>query len=296
MSGRETTRGIFLQAIVCLLGALQNNNGWKSLTLEPDFESEKVDIAWYYSGPDEIKAVQVRSSQNQLNVPDARRWAKELENSGTATSYELILIGPCSGKLSKGQTFGAVEVPRPKPLDIHGLVEQSAHRLAVYLEDREKPAGKATTRERVVDSLVGRFQRDSIESAPMCREDFDRLLGEWVEDAFEKEKELSAEQLLRLKDKMEKLVAQLPSIRELHLDHPKTMAWRGALERHMREHDQLLPGDDFGGRRAAIPWHPPNEPSRPEDFRRGCDLTEGLLRDALGRLQEKLDEMRGESA
>jgi hypothetical protein len=122
MSGSDTTRGIFFQALICLLGALQDNNEWISLTLEPAFNSEKVDIAWQYPGS-EIKATQVKSSQNQLNEPDAKKWAKELEDSHEATSYELILLGPCSGTLSKGQRYGDVDVPRPKPLDIQGLIE-----------------------------------------------------------------------------------------------------------------------------------------------------------------------------
>jgi len=138
MSGSDTTRGIFLQAIACLMGAFQNGKEWKCLKLDANELSEKVDIAWYYSEPDKIKVIQVKSSQNQLNKPHVKAWARDLEESVEADSYELILIGPCSGTVSKGQTFGKVEVPRPKPLDIQGLVEQSAHRLAVYLEDRER--------------------------------------------------------------------------------------------------------------------------------------------------------------
>jgi hypothetical protein len=290
MGGRETTRGILLQAIACLLGALQSDNTWTSLTLEPDLDAEKVDIAWRC--PDGIKVTQVKSSRNQLNVPDAKKWAKELEDSCEATSYELILIGPCSDELSRGQRYGSVEVPSPKPLDIQGLIEQSAHRLAVYLEYQGKPAGEAITRENVVDSLVGRMQRFSTEGKPVLRNDFELLLDKWVQDALAKEEKPSLEQLRVLKERIDKQVEKLPYIKTLHIDHPDAIQWRGAIERYMRKLDETLPGDNFEKQRADIPWHEPNMRATDEDYRRGCDMTKGLLGDALQKLQEELDMMQ----
>ena len=293
MGGREATRGIVLQALVCLLEALQDNI-WESLALEPDHEAEKVDIAWYYS--DRVKATQVKSSQNQINVPDAKKWAEELENSCEATSYELILIGPCSGELSKGQKYGNVEVPCPKPLDIQGLLEQSAHRLAVYLEWRGKAAGRATTRENVVDSLVGRLLRDSTDGKPTSRSEFEMSLDEWVQDALGKEEKPSLEQLRILKEKINGLVEKTPNIRTLHIDHSEAVKWRGATQRYMRELDEVLPGDNYEKRRADVPWHEPTKRATEKDYRRGCDITKGLLEDAVQKLQEKLNSVqRGEN-
>jgi hypothetical protein len=289
MGGRETTRGIFLQAVVCLLETLQDNV-WESLALEPDREAEKVDIAWYY--PDRVKVTQVKSSRDQLNVPRARKWAKELESSWEATSYELVLIGPCSGELSKGQKYGNVEVPCPKPLDLRGLLEQSAHRLAVYLEWREKPAGRATTRENVVDSLVGKLLRYSANGTPVSRSSFEALLDEWVQDALGKEEEPSLEQLRILKEKINGLVEKTPYIRTLDIDHSEAVQWRGATRRYMRELDEVLPGDDFEKRRAEIPWHEPTKRATGGDYQRGCDIMKGLLADAVQKLQEKLDSMQ----
>jgi hypothetical protein len=289
MGGRETTRGIFLQALVCLLEALQDNI-WESLALEPDLRAGKVDIAWYY--PDRVKATQVKSSKNQLNVPDTRKWAEELENSCKATSYELILIGPCSEQLSKGQKYGNVEVPCPKPLDIQGLLEQSAHRLAVYLEWREKAAGRATTRENVVDSLVGRLQIYSVGGEPISRNDFETSLDKWVQDALGKEEKPSLEQLRILKQKINGLVEKTPDIRTLHIDHSEAVQWRGATQRYMRELDEVLPGDNFEKRRAEVPWHEPTARATGEDYQRGCDITKGLLEDAVQKLQEKLDSIQ----
>lgn len=290
MSGRETTRGIFLQALVCLLEALQKENVWESLALEPDLKAEKVDIAWYYS--DDTKATQVRSSQNQLNVPDARKCAAELENSYEAASYEVILIGPCSGELSKGKKFGNVEVPCPKPLDIEGLIDQAAHQLAVYLEYQGKSAGEAITRKNVIDSLVGRMQRYSTKGTRISRNDFEMLLDKWVQDAFDKEKKPSLEQLRLLEEWISGHIERVPYISTLDIDHPDAVQWRGAIERYMRELDEVLPGDNFEERRAKIAWHEPDKRATEADYKRGCSMMEGLLRDALQKLQEQIGIMR----
>jgi hypothetical protein len=286
MGGRETTRGILLQTIVCLLEALQDNV-WESLALEPDVNAEKVDIVWHY--PDSRKATQVKSSQNQLNVPHAKQWACELENSYEGATYELILMGPCSKELSKGQRYGNVEIPCPKPLDIQGLIEQSAHRLAVYLEYRGKPAGRATTRENVIDSLIGRLQRYSTNGTGICRDDFQTVLDQWVQDALGNEEQPSLEQLRILEKKISKLIEDVPYILTLQIDDSEAVRWRGTTQRYMRELDQVLPGDDFETQRSQIAWHKPTEQATQEDYQRGCGITKGLLQTALDKLQEQLE-------
>jgi len=123
----------------------------------------------------------------------------------------------------------------------------------------------------------------------MSRADFEELLDKWVKDAFEKNEPLR-EQLLSLGEKIEEHLEKLSCIRGLEdIDHPDSVAWRGATERYMRELDKLLPGDDFERRGADIPWSLPNMRAGAADFKRGCDITRGLLQDALNRLQEELD-------
>jgi hypothetical protein len=90
MSGSSGIRGYLLQTIVTLLDTLTNESVWDSMAVEPNNESEKVDISWYMSG-DLVKVTQVKSSQNQINIPNVREWASELENSCHASKYELIL-------------------------------------------------------------------------------------------------------------------------------------------------------------------------------------------------------------
>jgi hypothetical protein len=138
-SGSASVRGYLLQTIICLLDALQGDSGWKSLTLEPHLESDKIDVIWHYPIPQGAKATQVKSSQNQINKSQAVQWAEELSSSVEAASYELILIGPCSqGVVSLGEVRD-VEIPPPKSLDVTGLIEQAAHRLDRYLDNNYWP-------------------------------------------------------------------------------------------------------------------------------------------------------------
>ncbi|MHA2335490.1 MAG: hypothetical protein ACXAEU_25900 [Candidatus Hodarchaeales archaeon] len=68
MGAKPAIRGYLLQTILCILDALENDNEWYELALEPENQSEKVDIIWYYSNPERNKVVQVKSSQNKINM------------------------------------------------------------------------------------------------------------------------------------------------------------------------------------------------------------------------------------
>jgi hypothetical protein len=179
MSGNSGIRGYLLQTVVSLLKALEDNQTWDFVALEPNNESEKVDIAWYFPG-NNIKASQVKSSQNQINLPDVKGWAKELEDSLNATWYELILIGPCSKEVASLGKFENVIIPAPKPLDIDGLIEQAAHRLDRYIEIRRLPKISAFTRELVVNAFIAKLENYSTSGLKVSRKDFYNLLDEWI--------------------------------------------------------------------------------------------------------------------
>lgn len=180
MNGRSGTRGYLLQAISCLLEALDNDNNWESFTIEPDQESEKVDIIWNYSEPKEKKAVQIKSSQNQISKSQVKLWAKELEDSEVADSYQLILIGPASQSVIKLKNIGKVEIPIPKVLDVMGLIEQAAHRLDKYLENRGTSKLPPTIRELLINAFVSKLEAYSTAGIPITRAEFSDLLNNWL--------------------------------------------------------------------------------------------------------------------
>ena len=67
--------------------------------LEPNVDSEKVDILWQFPGRTE--AVQVKSSQNPFGKADVERWAGQLEAWQKADEYRLVLVGTGSSSVSK---------------------------------------------------------------------------------------------------------------------------------------------------------------------------------------------------
>ena len=58
MGGPEAIRGYLLQTIISLLESLKEDEGWTNLELEPEEDSEKVDIKFQY--PEKKRVIQVK--------------------------------------------------------------------------------------------------------------------------------------------------------------------------------------------------------------------------------------------
>lgn len=183
MGGQAGGRGYLIQALISVLDAFTRDSEWTTIELEPDLASDKVDILWRY--PNCRKAVQVKSSQNQISVPDVKVWAQDLETSIAAEEYEIVLIGPVSQGVAELQTHGKVKVPTPRPLDLEGLLHQAAHRLDHYLQDRELGVQSPTAREMVINALVTRLTTFAAIGKPVSREAFNNLLLSWIGNATE---------------------------------------------------------------------------------------------------------------
>lgn len=295
MNGSSAVRGYLLQTIICLLDALQHDDEWESLRLEPLLDSEKVDIVWHYRHPNGPRVTQVKSSQNQINKRHAEKWAEELEVSERGARYELILIGPCSDSVARLGRVGQVEIPSPRPLDVNGLLEQCAHRLDIYYENRGHTKVSAGTRELLAKALVTELERCS-DGIRVSREEFEQLLDKWLAVALEEVQGASRTDLLRLGQLMGQVLAELPRMKDLHLDHPDVVQWRTTVRRHLDELDRALPGNDYARRFDLIAWHPPNKPATGVQralFAKACGITEGLLKAAVQHIEEKLQEVSG---
>lgn len=178
MGGQAAQRGFLLQTLVCILDAVSENNDWIELTIEPNLESEKVDILFIYS---EFKKVtQVKSSQNQITVPKATAWADDLKKSFSADKYELLLIGPTSQGIINNPIINEVSIPTPKVLDILALIEQASHKLDKYLNSRGYLPIPPFIREEFVSSLITKLSIYSTSGIPISKNDFDKLLQEWI--------------------------------------------------------------------------------------------------------------------
>ena len=179
MSGQDGNRGYLIQSVVALLESLSRSD-WEGLTLEPTFASDKIDISWY--GPSTTRACQVKSSINQINLPDARKWAAELEAQSTADEFTLILVGPCSSSVARMGRHGKVAVPCPKNLDFEGLLGLAAHLLDGFLTREKIKKQSPNHRELMVRALVTELSVFASDGAPIERIDFINLLKGWVKE------------------------------------------------------------------------------------------------------------------
>jgi len=180
MGGNAGIRGYIIQTIICLLDALESDNKWLSVTLEPLEESEKVDIKWKYS-EDFIKLSQVKSSENVIRYPAAKIWCNELEtHSPNATEYELILIGAPDKKLLKREDIGKVKIGEFKPLNTQFLIDQASTKIDGYYERKGKSKISSQVRELIVKALTLEFGTSSIIGSEINRTDFDNKLLKWI--------------------------------------------------------------------------------------------------------------------
>jgi hypothetical protein len=188
MGGNAGIRGYIIQTIICVLDALETDNNWVSVTLEPLDESEKVDIKWTYPN-NKIKATQVKSSENQIGLAAAKKWCEELEtNSPNLEEYELVLVGTLAANLLKKKIIGKVKVNEAKPINIQILIDQASTKIDFYFEKKGKVKISPKVREIIIQVLTLHFGTSSIVGTEITRTDFDSKLLEWI-TAIEKQME-----------------------------------------------------------------------------------------------------------
>ena len=177
MGGQDGNRGYLIQAVVALLSSLDDAT-WQSVSLEPNISSDKVDILWI--SPSQTKAIQVKSSINQINKPDATRWASDLKEATKADIYELILVGPSSNSVARLGTQDGVSIPCPKNLDIQGLMNEAAHLLDKFLTHEGVAQTSATQREVMVSAIVTKLSAFSTQGRALTRQQLVETLKEWA--------------------------------------------------------------------------------------------------------------------
>ena len=177
MAGSDGQRGYLIQSIIALLKALQSTQ-WDRLELEPKHESEKVDFTIISSKWK--RAIQVKSSINQITEKLILQWARDLVLKTTADSYELILVGQCVPPFNRGGTVNNGVVYVPKTLDIDGMLHQAAHLLDVFLYSEDLYSRTPKHRELLVAGLITRLSILSSSSQTLERVEFTNLLKEWL--------------------------------------------------------------------------------------------------------------------
>jgi hypothetical protein len=180
--GQVATRGFLLQTIIALLELLADVGKVEAVRLEPATDEDKTDFVIEYVGGRK-KAVQVKSSINQIGLPAAKKWARTLKADLPADEYELCLIGPMSGDLAKTTDVDGVAIPTPKSLDVKAMLEQASHRLDMYLHKNGMVSGSPLLREFIVDGVIGKLSAYSTSGTPLRRAELEGVFRQWVESA-----------------------------------------------------------------------------------------------------------------
>jgi len=180
MSGSDSIRGYLVQTMVLILDALQDEKPWSEVSLEPNHESEKVDIKWIFSN--HTKVVQVKSSINIFSKSAVEKWCSDLRKSTKADDYELVLVGPTSESIINltKTGFQGVNIPHPINLDLVSSIKQVAHDLDKYCETRNIPSRDPSAREILAKALVAELETYSTEGKFLKRAEFDNLLAKWI--------------------------------------------------------------------------------------------------------------------
>ncbi len=183
MGGQHGMRGYLLQTIITVLDSLSQSSNWQTVTIEPNDESEKVDIKWELN-TNKKKLVQVKSSQNTISYTAAKKWVAELKNGTLAEHYELICIGHTDSKLNETSDIDGVKIVK-KPLDLDLLLSNSIVKLDEFYEKKNRSKLQATIKQILVNSLNFKLGHDSIFGKTITKEDFDNVLLNWL-SAIEK--------------------------------------------------------------------------------------------------------------
>ena len=90
MSGRDAQRGFIYQSIIAMIECLERYD-WDEVKLEPDTKLDKVDIQLYRNGVT-ISAIQVKSSVNQFERFDVKKWHEDLKKDAIGAGEILLYL------------------------------------------------------------------------------------------------------------------------------------------------------------------------------------------------------------
>jgi hypothetical protein len=176
MNGKYAIKGYLIQSLVALLDSL-NNSDWDSICVEPDDDSEKVDIRWIYNSETK-KVVQVKSSINIMTLPLAKKWANELiENSPNANQYELVLIGPIDSRIHSSMTFGdnTISIVN-KNLSLDDFESIIIEKINFFFEQKGKNIISPKLGQLFARALNQQILQDSVSGINVKRIDFEKNL------------------------------------------------------------------------------------------------------------------------
>ena len=171
MNGQYAIKGYLLQSLVALLDSFETD--WETICVEPNDESEKVDIKWTYNNNSK-KAVQVKSSKNLITLSAAKKWATELESSTPNAILELVLVGNNIDNKIKNK-IGNVCVTK-KSLSIEDFEDIILTKINTFFEKNGKNTVAPSLGKLFVLAMNQQILQNSVLGKAVSRNDFNEEL------------------------------------------------------------------------------------------------------------------------
>ncbi len=167
--GAAAMRGFYVQTLAALFKALDAEPPFIEITLEPVGADDQFDFSW--CDAQGSFAVQVKSTKNTFTTAQATEWAAKLKAASSGEQCTLILVGHWDASLHKEKELAGVTIEK-RSLEIDDLGDSVAHRLARFMEANALDPGTAAQRELMVDAMMGKLFRQSINSEKFTHAQF----------------------------------------------------------------------------------------------------------------------------
>lgn len=176
MNGSYAIKGYLVQSLVSLLDSFKLD--WETISVEPNDESEKVDIRWTYKDKKK-KFVQVKSSKNIFTFSSAEHWANELVESTkkAADEYELILVGYVDSKLRllENNKIGDVLIIN-RDISIQDFENLIIVKINEFFENRQKPHVGSRLGRLFAKAMNEQIFQEAIKGENITRIEFENTL------------------------------------------------------------------------------------------------------------------------
>lgn len=177
MGGQDSTRGYLIQAIIAISRSLDDST-WTTISIEPNDEDEKVDVAW--DAPAGRRRIQVKSTRNSFTKGQIERVAQLIYEKVPDDDVELVLVGSTQCDVKRCKIPATISIPQPKNNDIEGLSNEAAFLLAKFCSLRGRTVPPPSSSKLIVDGLTSLVLKLGTTGRSFHRDDFENHLADWL--------------------------------------------------------------------------------------------------------------------
>lgn len=187
--GQVGSRGYIFQAIIALIECLGRDD-WDVIKNEPNTDEDKVDIMLYRKDGTILSAIQVKSSINQFEKADVKRWLENLKrDAGEAEKVCLCLVGDdftpsCKSYIEENRN----EI---KTVPFTNLQRESTMHLIKYIRNTGLGDRVRINDLELIDAnLFSKILKNSIAKKPVSHEEFEAAFRRAIPRGVELEEQI----------------------------------------------------------------------------------------------------------